>query len=141
MSAFARTVRVLPTAARVRPFSTTYAVKKSATEAAKDTLKSVDRTISDNLVKGIDKTSEAAQAAKSAVNSNTGSAQGKASELAGEAQGKASELSGKAKSALNSNSGTASGKAEELKGEAKGKASELSGKAKGAAEEIKGKMS
>lgn len=56
MSFVARSIRVIPTAARVRPFSTTLPAYKSATETAKDALKSVDRTVSDTLVKGIDKT-------------------------------------------------------------------------------------
>lgn len=41
-----------------RLFSTTLIQKKTATEAAKDTLKSVDRTVSDTIVKGIDKGSK-----------------------------------------------------------------------------------
>lgn len=40
---------------RTRFFSTTFPAQKTATEAAKDTLKSVDRTISDAAVKGIEK--------------------------------------------------------------------------------------
>lgn len=41
-----------------RLFSTTLVQKKTATETAKDALKSVDRTVSDTIVKGIDKGSK-----------------------------------------------------------------------------------
>ena len=37
-----------------RAFSTSFAVRKSPVEAAKDTLKSVDRAVSDKLVDGIE---------------------------------------------------------------------------------------
>ncbi|PNS17243.1 hypothetical protein CAC42_6926 [Sphaceloma murrayae] len=136
-----RATRFVPTLARARPFSLSVRQQKSATETAKDTLKTVDRAISDNLVKGIDKTAEAAEAAKANLNSTTGSAQGKASEVAGQAKGKAQEMQGQAKSAMDGNSGSAKGKAEELKGEAKGKAEEIKGTVKGKVEEVKGKMS
>lgn len=42
-------------ALRARGFASTAFRGKSATEAAKDTLKSADRTVSDQLVKGINK--------------------------------------------------------------------------------------
>lgn len=52
-------LRIVPRKAlpltRTRFFSTTFAAQKTATEAAKDTLKSVDRTVSDAAVRGIEK--------------------------------------------------------------------------------------
>lgn len=41
-----------------RLFSTAVVYQKSPTESVKDGLKSVDRTVSDTIVKGIDKGSE-----------------------------------------------------------------------------------
>lgn len=53
---FLRTIprKALPLT-RTRLFTTTSPAQKSATEAAKDTLKTVDRTISNAAVKGIEK--------------------------------------------------------------------------------------
>lgn len=47
-------VRALPLA-RARFFSTSPLARKSAVDAAKDTAKTVDRTISDAAVKGIER--------------------------------------------------------------------------------------
>jgi len=94
---------ILPIAPRA--FSTTIIQRKSATETVKDTVKTVDRAVSDKLVDGIEIGQTAAQKAKSASGMTADEAKGKAAELSGEAKGKAAELSGEAK-----------GKKEELKG-------------------------
>lgn len=94
-SAIARQARFLSTSARFQ---------KSAVESAKDGLKSVDRSVSDTIVKGIETGENAAAKVKESMPS-TGEVKGKASELQGEASGKAAELKGEAK-----------GKAEEVKG-------------------------
>ncbi|KAL1587288.1 hypothetical protein WHR41_04433 [Cladosporium halotolerans] len=105
-------------ARNARLFSTAPALRKSATDAAKESGKQADQTLSGAAVKGLDKAQELAQKAKEAAGFGSAEAQGKASEVAGQA----------------------SGKAEELKGQAKGTASQVEGKAKGAYEEAKGKM-
>lgn len=107
-------------------FSTTVTLQKSAAESAKDTLKGVDRAVSDKLVDGINITTSVAGKLKEAAEEVTqGKHTGAAAELRGEASGKASEVTGKAKGAAN-----------EAAGKAKGAASEVAGKAKGVAEEL-----
>jgi len=88
-----------------RAFSTTIVQRKSPTEAVKDTVKTVDRAVSDKLVDGIEVGQTAAQKAKEVAGMSKGEMKGKAEELKGEAKGKAAEISGQAK-----------GKAEEVKG-------------------------
>lgn len=101
-----------------RAFSTSFAVRKTATETVKDGLKTVDRAVADKIVDGIEIGQTAAQKAKQATGiSSTEDVKAKASELSGKASGKTSELSGEAK-----------GKANELAGEAKGKKEEIKGK-------------
>ncbi|EOO03227.1 putative lea domain-containing protein [Phaeoacremonium minimum UCRPA7] len=100
-------------------FTTSIQLQKTATETVKDSLKTVDRAVSDKLVDGINITTNAASKVKEAAGeASSGKVTGQAAELRGEASGKASEL----------------------KGEAKGKAHEVAGKAKGAAEEAKQKI-
>jgi len=112
-----RSIRVGVVAPRL--FSTTVVAQKSATEAVKDTIKGVDRAVSDKLVDGIEVGTSAAQKVKEATGiHSTSDIKAKASELSGQASGKASEVSG----------------------EAKGKANEVAGKAKGVKEEAKGKL-
>ncbi|KAK3292983.1 uncharacterized protein B0H64DRAFT_375963 [Chaetomium fimeti] len=112
-------------------FTTTTRRQKNPVEAAKDTLKTVDRKVSDTLVDGINIGSAYANKIKEATSEvSEGKVTGRASELRGEAAGKASEVAGEAK-----------GKASEVAGEAKGKASELAGEARGAKEQAKGKAS
>ncbi|KAF2857789.1 hypothetical protein K470DRAFT_252544 [Piedraia hortae CBS 480.64] len=141
-----------------RSIHTTVIRQRSATDAAKDAAKRVDRTVSDAAIKGIDKTQELAQTAKEATGMTSGELKGKANELADQAKGTAQKLSGQAKGAANEMSrdaksmsgdaqynakdvmGEAKGKAKEMSGEVKGKANELAGKAKGKVEEVKGKM-
>ncbi|KAI8626163.1 hypothetical protein F5Y19DRAFT_478768 [Xylariaceae sp. FL1651] len=89
-----------------RQFSTSIAARKSVTEAAKDTIKTVDRKVSDKLVDGINAGSRA-----------TEKVTGKATEANYKAAGSAEEIRGKMK-----------GEAEELKGKAKGAAKEAEGK-------------
>ncbi|KAF6810749.1 lea domain protein [Colletotrichum plurivorum] len=110
--------RVVPRAVAVAPrqFTTATPAQKSATEAVKDGLKTVDRKVSDKLVDGINIGSTVASKVKEAS----------ADVTEGNATGKAQELRGEAK-----------GKAQELKGDAKGKANELAGKAKGTADQVK----
>jgi len=88
-----------------RAFSTSFAAQKTTTESAKDTLKTVDRKVSDKLVDGIEVGQTVAAKAKDVAGLNAAEAKGKASEVAGQAKGKAAELKGEAK-----------GKAEEVKG-------------------------
>ncbi|KPM37573.1 hypothetical protein AK830_g8980 [Neonectria ditissima] len=102
-----------------RAFSTHFALNRTATEAAKDGLKTVDRVVSDKIVDGIDATATVSSKVKEGVQEVTGN----------KTTGKAAEYKGEAK-----------GKAEELKGEAKGAAQEVKGKVKGAAEEVKSKI-
>ncbi|KAL8949635.1 MAG: hypothetical protein Q9183_007587 [Haloplaca sp. 2 TL-2023] len=163
-------LRVIPRKAlplaRSRLFSTSPLARKSAVDQAKDTVKSVDQTISNAAVKGIEKggqalgvfvcafadefeTAERAAAnAKSSIGLGASKAEGQASEMAGEAKGKAHEMSGAAQGKAqemtggdaSQMAGEAKGKASELAGEAKGKAQETMGAAKGKAEEVKSKM-
>merc|ERR1711981_1189076 len=125
---------------QARLFSTAPRLYKGPVETAKDTLKQVDRTISDAAVSGIEKGEQAAANLKGSLPS-TGEVKGKAQELSGQAQGKASELSGQAKGAANEAQGAdLSSKASELAGQAKGKAHELAGEAKGKAAEVQGEV-
>ncbi|KAI0475462.1 hypothetical protein GGR56DRAFT_515136 [Xylariaceae sp. FL0804] len=79
-----------------RQFSTTIAAHKSATEAAKDTLKSVDRKVSDKLVDGINAGSKAAEKVTGEATEKGYKASGTASEVEGKMKGKTEELKGKA---------------------------------------------
>ncbi|RYP46224.1 hypothetical protein DL768_007543 [Monosporascus sp. mg162] len=103
-----------------RQFSTSIASRKSATETVKDSLKKVDRKVSDKLVDGINVGSATAQKVAGVAEAGGSKARASAEELRGEAKGKASELQGELQ-----------GKASELKGEAKGAAKEAEGKVKG----------
>ncbi|KAI1807464.1 hypothetical protein F4811DRAFT_474276 [Daldinia bambusicola] len=113
MSFLEVTARRLATTSRVaavpapRHFSTSIAAQKSVTEAAKDTLKSVDRKVSDKLVDGINAGANLASKVKGEAD-------------AGKVKGTAEEIRGQVK-----------GEAEELKGKAKGAAQEAEGKVKG----------
>ncbi|KAI0544161.1 hypothetical protein F4679DRAFT_589779 [Xylaria curta] len=91
-----------------RQFSTSIAARKTMTEAAKDTLKTVDRKVSDKLVDGINAGSKAAETVT-----------GKATEANYKAAGTAEEIRGKMKA-----------ETEELAGKAKGAAKEAEGKIK-----------
>jgi uncharacterized protein YjbJ (UPF0337 family) len=122
-----RRVAMLPRAVAIsapRPFTTSLMAQKTATESVKDGLKTVDRTVSDKLVDGIDAATSAAEKVKKTTDevASRNNIAGKADEL----KGKAEELKGKA-----------AGKASEVEGQAKGAAHQARGKAKGAAEEVK----
>jgi len=125
------TLRTLRFTTSRAAFSTSIRSQKSAVDstidAAKDTLKTIDRKVSDAAVKGIEKGQEAAEAARHVAGVN-----------ASKAEGTASEVTGKAKGAMNETSGSTSGSASEMVGEAKGKAQEVAGKTKGNMAEMKG---
>ncbi|KAI1088521.1 hypothetical protein F5B19DRAFT_471055 [Rostrohypoxylon terebratum] len=90
-----------------RHFTTSIAAQKTVTEAAKDTLQSVNRKVSDKIVDGIN-------AGETIVSKVKGEAD------AGKAKESAEEIRGKLKA-----------KAEEAKGAAKGAAKEAEGEVKG----------
>ncbi|KAF6219138.1 hypothetical protein HO133_004963 [Letharia lupina] len=100
---------------RVR-FSTSPYVQKDSGSAVKDTIESVNKTVGNAAVKGIEKSQQATENLKSTVGLNAKQAEGSAKETTGEAQGKASELAGDAKSKTQEVAGQAKGKAEEVKG-------------------------
>ncbi|KAK4217461.1 hypothetical protein QBC37DRAFT_46116 [Rhypophila decipiens] len=117
-------------------FSTSVTFQKSAVDSAKDTLKGVDRAVSDKLVDGINISSSVAGKIKEAAEEVTqGNSTGATAELRGEASGKASEVSGEAKGFASEAAGKAKGAAGKVAGKAKGAANEAAGKAKGAAEQ------
>ncbi|KAK5625101.1 hypothetical protein RRF57_000817 [Xylaria bambusicola] len=97
---------------------TSMAARKTITESAKDTLKSVDRKVSDKLVDGINAGSKVAQTVT-----------GKATEANYKAAGTAEEIRSKT-----------SASSEELAGKAKGAAHEAEGAIKGAATNAEGKV-
>ncbi|KAI1364040.1 hypothetical protein F5Y08DRAFT_223752 [Xylaria arbuscula] len=103
-----------------RQFSTSMAARKTIAESAKDTIKSVDRKVSDKLVDGINAGSKAAEAVTGKATEANYKAAGSAEEIRSKAAGKAEELAGKAK-----------GAAKETEGEIKGAAKSAEGKVKG----------
>ncbi|KAH7155163.1 hypothetical protein B0J13DRAFT_544923 [Dactylonectria estremocensis] len=116
-----------------RAFSTSFAYNRTAPEAIKDSLKTVDRAVSDKLVDGINASETVTQKVKEGVSDVTkgasdlaqGKRSGEAAELRGEAKGKASELQGKAN---------------EVQGKVKGAAEQAKGKVKGAVDEAQSKL-
>ncbi|KAK8095650.1 Lea domain protein [Apiospora kogelbergensis] len=113
-----------------RSFSVAARLQKTPVEATKDTIKQVDRKVSDKIVDGIETAEQAAQKVKNTdmagkVKGAADQAAGKAEEVKGQVAGKSAEVKGKA-----------AGKSEELKGEAKGTAQKAAGKAKGAADQL-----
>ncbi|KAK8088169.1 hypothetical protein PG997_003130 [Apiospora hydei] len=98
-----------------RSFSMATRLQKNPVEATKDTLKQVDRKVSDKLVDGINAASKTAE--KVQDSDIAGKVKGTAEQVKGQATGKAEEMKGKT-----------AGKTEELKGEAKGTAQEAAGK-------------
>ncbi|KAI2631256.1 hypothetical protein GGS21DRAFT_524038 [Xylaria nigripes] len=99
-------------------FGTTYIPRKSVTESAKDTLKSVDRKLSDKLVDGINVGTKAAETIS-----------GKSSEANYKSAGTAEEIRKKMKA-----------ESEELAGKAKRAAEETGGMFKDAAKKAEGKL-
>ncbi|KAI9707645.1 MAG: hypothetical protein M1836_000606 [Candelina mexicana] len=153
-----RTVRVAP-----RAFSTSVRTRKSAMDPVKDAAKTVDKTLSQAAIKGLEVGQSATEKAKAAVGMDpkkdvhgnmedaasqakasaqhmSGEAKGKGQELAGEAKGKGQEMTGEAKGKGQEIAGEAKGKGQTMTGAVKGKAEELKGQAKGTAEEVKAKM-
>lgn len=122
--AVARTGAFAPAA---RAFTTTALHQKTATQAVKDTLKTVDRAVASKIVDGIELGGSSLPSLHNRVilNANPNSTEA--------ATQKVKETTGIA-------TDEAKGKASELSGEAKGKASEMTGKTKGKAAEAKGKM-
>ena len=141
------------TATKSVRFSTSPFAQKDSGSGVKDTIDSVNKTVGDAAVKGIEKGREClslffafattiffrplSPIKQETPNADHPQPTEQASENlkstvglnAKQAEGSAKEMSGEAK-----------GKASELAGEAKGKTQEVAGQAKGKAEEIKGKM-
>ncbi|SPQ24472.1 6874b1f8-1e6f-4b78-8e44-b32f7ed6bc2d [Thermothielavioides terrestris] len=119
--------RLAPSTLSRAAFTTSARHPKSAVDAATETLKSVDRKVSDKIVDGINIGTAYANKMKEATHEGKASEmKGKAHEAAGEAKGKASEMKGKAS---------------EVASEAKGKAGEVAGKTREAVGEAKEKLS
>jgi len=130
--------RTIATAAPRASFSTSVNLQKTIADATKDTLKTVDRAVSDKLVDGIDIGTNVASKVKQATENLTADdAAGKAQQLKGEASGKTSELAGKAKGTAAEMAGKAEGSANEMMGKTEGTANKAAGKAKGMAEEAR----
>ena len=142
------------TATKSVRFSTSPFAQKDSGSGVKDTIDSVNKTVGDAAVKGIEKGRECLSlffaftrlqffpsfffpVKRQTPNADLPQPTEQASDTlkstvglnAKQAEGSAKEMSGEAK-----------GKASELAGEAKGKTQEVAGQAKGKAEEIKGKM-
>lgn len=132
--------RTLATSAPRAAFSTTINVQKNIADATKDTLKTVDRTVSDKLVDAIDVGSTVASKVKEVKDSVVNDTTGTAEKLKGEAVGKASELSGKAQGTASQMAGKAKGTASEMAGKVEGQASEVMGKTEGNTEKAAGKV-
>ncbi|RYP84098.1 hypothetical protein DL769_001243 [Monosporascus sp. CRB-8-3] len=92
-----------------RQFSTSIVAQKSATETVKDSLKQVDRKVSDKLVDGINVGSAAAEKVAGVAEAGGSKARASAEELRGEAKGKASELKGEVKGAAKEAEGKVKG--------------------------------
>ncbi|KAI0206655.1 hypothetical protein F4808DRAFT_2297 [Astrocystis sublimbata] len=103
-----------------RQFSTSLAARKSVTEAAKDTIKTVDRKVSDKLVDGINAGAKAAETVTGKAANANAKASGTAEEIRGQAKGTSEELLGKAKGAANEAEGSIKGAAKKAEGEVKG---------------------
>jgi len=102
-----------------RAFSTSVAMRKTPTESVKDGLKTVDRTVTDNIVlPGLEAAASAGSKIKQGADAVSHGTKGTAAEVQGKAEGKA----------------------EELKGKAKGAAAEAEGKAKKVAEDVKSQL-
>ncbi|KAI1108400.1 hypothetical protein F5Y14DRAFT_445499 [Nemania sp. NC0429] len=82
-----------------RQFTTSMAARKTIVETAKDTIKTVDRKVSDKLVDGINVSAKAAETVTGKATETNYKAAGTAEEIRGKAKGEAEELAGKAKGA------------------------------------------
>jgi F0F1-type ATP synthase membrane subunit b/b' len=103
-----------------RQFTTTFAARKTVTEAAKDTIKTVDRKVSDKLVDGINASTKAAEAVTGKAADANQKAAGTAQEIRDKAKSDSAELAGEAKGAINEAKGTIKGAAKETEGKVKG---------------------
>ncbi|ETN42430.1 uncharacterized protein HMPREF1541_01585 [Cyphellophora europaea CBS 101466] len=90
-----RTSATTLTSQSTRCFSTSLAQRN----VVKDAAKKVDRTVSDQLVKGIDKGIEAKDAVAEVAGVDTQKAKAKAEELKGDAKAKGEQMKGQANAA------------------------------------------
>ncbi|KAI0409154.1 hypothetical protein F4802DRAFT_593442 [Xylaria palmicola] len=103
-----------------RQFTTSFAAHKTIAESAKDTLKNVDRKVSDKLVDGINVGSKAAETVTGKAAEANYKAAGTAQEIRGKAKAEGAELAGKAKGAAKEAEGSIKGAAKEAEGKVKG---------------------
>ncbi|KAI0516912.1 hypothetical protein F5B22DRAFT_137539 [Xylaria bambusicola] len=103
-----------------RQFSTSMAARKTMSEAAKDTLKTVDRKVSDKLVDGINAGSKAAETVTGKATEASYKAADSAEEIRSKANASSEELAGKAKGAAHEAEGTIKGAAKNAEGKVKG---------------------
>ncbi|KAI1438090.1 hypothetical protein GGR50DRAFT_526027 [Xylaria sp. CBS 124048] len=108
----ATTTRVVSTQAP-RRFSTSIIARKTVTESAKDTLKSVDRKVSDKIVDGINVGAKAAEAISGKANPANPKATGNAEEIRQKMKAEAEELAGKAKHVAKETADTVKGAAKQ----------------------------
>ncbi|KAL1991340.1 hypothetical protein VTN49DRAFT_5332 [Thermomyces lanuginosus] len=81
----------------IRAFSTSPWYSKGPIDVTKETLKKVDRTVSNAAVKGIEKGEKATEAIKRTVGSKSDRAAREAEEVAGQARQKTGEMASEAK--------------------------------------------
>ncbi|KHN97157.1 uncharacterized protein MAM_04754 [Metarhizium album ARSEF 1941] len=83
-----------------RAFGASVAARKSPTDTVKDGLKTVDRTVTDNVVlPGLEAATSAGSKIKEGAEAIAHGSKGKAAEVKGKAKGAAAEAEGKAKGA------------------------------------------
>ncbi|GAW13393.1 hypothetical protein ANO14919_027780 [Xylariales sp. No.14919] len=111
-----------------RQFSTSIAARKTMTESAKDTIKTVDRKVSDKLVDGINLGAKAAETVTGKATEANYKAAGSAQEIRGKMKANSEELAGRAKGAAKEAEGTI----KETEGAIKGAAKDAEGKVKSA---------
>ncbi|KAF2963699.1 hypothetical protein GQX73_g9877 [Xylaria multiplex] len=102
-----------------RQFSTSMATRKTIAEAAKDTIKSVDRKVSDKLVDGINIGAKAAETVTGKATEANYRAAGTAQEIRNKMHAESEELTGKAKGAAKEAEGSIKGAAKHAEGKAK----------------------
>ncbi|KAI0534743.1 hypothetical protein GGR58DRAFT_481777 [Xylaria digitata] len=102
-----------------RQFSTSMASRKTITEAAKDTIKSVDRKVSDKLVAGINIGAKAAETVTGKATEANYKVTGSAQEIRNKMHAESEELAGKAKGAAKEAEGSVKGAAKHAEGKAK----------------------
>ncbi|KAI0446862.1 hypothetical protein F4803DRAFT_501482 [Xylaria telfairii] len=102
-----------------RQFTTSIAARKTITETAKDTIKTVDRKVSDKLVDGINIGSKAAETVTGKTTQANYKAAGTAEEIRGKMKAESEELAGKAKGAAKEAEGTIKGAAKNAESKVK----------------------